>query len=191
MDKIDIHYDNEIWKPVLGFEGYYEVSTLGRVRSVSRLVQGEKRSFYKKGKILNPSTDTKGYKYIKTNKDFCKREERKNYRIHRWVISSFLGYSELTVDHINGIRTDNRLLNLRYLSNRQNILAKRGKPDDDMYLYYIKPIDGRKERWIIYIYNNQKRVYVGSRNCKEKARKLRDDYIRENNINCFGVTRNG
>lgn len=189
--KIKNMNDIEIWKPVIGFEGYYEVSNMGNLRSVDRLVQGEKRSFFKKGKLLNPSIDSKGYKYIKANKDFCKRSERKNYRIHRWVIAAFKYESNLHVDHINSNRTDNRIDNLRYVTDRQNSIAKLAKDDDMMYLYEIAPRGNAKRRWTIYINVKNRKVFVGSRNCINKARKLRDDFIRDNNINCFGLLRNG
>jgi hypothetical protein len=181
----------EIFKEIKGFEGYYEVSNMGNLRSLDRFVQGEKRSFNKKGKLLNPSVDARGYKYIKANKDFCKRSERKNYRIHRWVISAFTYESDLQVDHINADKTDNRLSNLRYVTNRENSIAKLGKDDDMMYLYEIAAKGNRKKRWVVYIMTNNKRNLIGSRNCINKARKIRDEFILKNNINCFGILRNG
>lgn len=82
----------------------YEVSNFGRVR-------------HKKTKIILKGTNTNNY--IRVSLD------NKNYNLHRVVLQSWKpidNYEEMTVDHINGIRTDNRLENLRWCSNEKNTL---------------------------------------------------------------------
>ena len=108
---------DEIWKPITDCPGY-EVSTLGRVRSVDRidtLRNGNKRSL--KGKILTLRPDPEGYvrAVLRVN------HERKHIMVHRLVAITFLGKQEgKEVNHINCIRDDNRLENLEWVTHKKN-----------------------------------------------------------------------
>jgi len=99
----------EIWKPIKDYEGYYEISTLGRVRSL------HKRN---SGKIMSRSNHSIGYLVV----GLCKKGKAEIYLIHRLMAFTFLGLSDdkLTVNHINGIKSDNRLENLELLTHSQN-----------------------------------------------------------------------
>lgn len=102
----------EEWKDIEDFEKSYQVSNLGRVRSLPRQ-SGDR---FIRGKILKLGDNQNGYKLVilrKDNKSHAKL-------IHRLVASSFLGKSSLHVDHINGVKDDNRLINLRYCTPREN-----------------------------------------------------------------------
>ena len=82
----------------------YEVSNFGRVR-------------HKKTKVILKGTNTNNYIQVSL--------DNKNYNLHRVVLQSWNpidNYEEMTVDHINGIRTDNRLENLRWCSSEKNTL---------------------------------------------------------------------
>lgn len=116
---------NEVWKDVIGYEGLYEVSNLGRVRSCDRYIpyynvnQTGKKVFTKKhikSKILKPC-EYLGYYCVSLYKPDSKM---KLCKVHRLEMEAFYGTSDLTVNHINGIKTDNRLENLEYLSRADN-----------------------------------------------------------------------
>lgn len=183
---------SEIWLPVYGWENYYEVSSLGNMRRIERVIikkNGKKNTY--RAKDLKPSIDSKGYLYIKVHPEGAERKDRKNIRVHRIVMSTFCGPSNLTVDHINRIRADNRLENLRYVSLRENSIAASPKNDDMIYITHLPARKHYKERWAVSLRdNNGKKIQVGSRNCLEKARKLRNDFILKNGINCLGIKRN-
>jgi hypothetical protein len=115
----------EIWKEVLGYEGLYEVSNLGRVRSVDRYVNSgglnsEDRLSLKKGKILNCSPTKRGY----TRVSLSKESKTQQIMIHRLVAIAFLDAipGKTNVNHINGIKEDNRVCNLEFVNQRENVL---------------------------------------------------------------------
>lgn len=94
----------EEWKQVQGYESY-EISNQGRVRNQA-------------GHIMKPYIKADGYACIK----LCKNNIRKNFRIHRLVAQAFIPNPENKefVDHINGIRNDNRVENLRWCTRAEN-----------------------------------------------------------------------
>ena len=96
----------EIWKPVVGYEELYEVSNLGRVRSLDRFVNRRNGSFgLKKGKTLKPHINRLGYKMIGLSMD----RKYKHYMVHRLVAQAFIPNTENKpcIDHINTDKTDN------------------------------------------------------------------------------------
>lgn len=111
----------EIWKPIKGYEGYYEVSDLGRIRSLDRLVKslrnGEYVDFKCKGRLMKPTKNRKGYLRISLQKN----GEREDYSMHRLVAQTFIGdiYNK-EIDHINTDREDNRVENLRIVTSSEN-----------------------------------------------------------------------
>jgi len=109
----------EIWKPIKGYEGLYEVSNLGRVRSLDRLVVDTiGRSYLVKGCIKHPQIGTSGYYIIGLSKD----GKSKSNKVHRLVAEVFVDnpYNKPYIDHINTIRTDCRACNLRWVTLKEN-----------------------------------------------------------------------
>lgn len=110
---------DELWRDIPSFEGYYEASTLGRVRSVDRYVNYKNSGLaLRKGKILSPKTSNKGY--LETT---LMKEGKYYYRrIHQLIALTFLpnpnGYK--SINHINEIKTDNRVSNLEWCTDRYN-----------------------------------------------------------------------
>jgi hypothetical protein len=98
----------EIWKDVPNYEGVYQVSNLGRVKSLK----------WGKERILKPRYDGYGYAQV----GLCKGGERKDYKVHRLMMLAFVDASDLQVNHINGIKADNRLVNLEYCTASENTL---------------------------------------------------------------------
>lgn len=109
----------EEWRSIKGFEGYYEVSNLGRVRSCRRQVKNCYCYWTIEPKIMKPCISTHtGYFYVglsKSNRKYTKT-------IHRLVAIAFIPNHENKpcVDHINTIRTDNRVENLRWCTLKEN-----------------------------------------------------------------------
>jgi hypothetical protein len=113
--------DKEVWKDIPGFEGRYQASTLGRIKSLSRYALFKRcgRLVKKKisGSVLKPLLNKqKGYYYVSLGRGFKKP-------IHRFVALTFLGPPNgLCVNHKNLNKLDNSLSNLEYLTSKENII---------------------------------------------------------------------
>lgn len=112
----------EIWKPIEGYEGLYEVSNLGRIKSLSKWrnhVSGKKVRY--KEKELKPGIDRRGYHFVHLRKD----GSGKSHRVHRLVALAFVPNDDptnkTTVNHKNEIKTDNRVENLEWMALADNI----------------------------------------------------------------------
>lgn len=97
---------NEIWKDINGYEGLYQVSNLGRIKSLPKFHQGER--------ILKERIDRYGYLYI----GFFKNKVKKYYKIHRLVAEAFIpNPKELPcVNHKDENKTNNNVENLEWCS---------------------------------------------------------------------------
>ena len=102
----------EVWCDIKGFEGKYQVSNMGRVKSL-----GNDKS--RKEKILSPSKDKDNYLIV----SFCKCGKSKKYKVHRLVLMTFSpveNMSELQVNHKDENKTNNRLENLEWVTCKEN-----------------------------------------------------------------------
>lgn len=108
----------EIWKDIKGYEGIYQASNLGRIKSLQREVWNGYQNVLKKERILKPRKDRKGYvNYILYNNNISK-----GYKGHFLVLNSFTEKpkDKDQINHINGIKDDNRLINLEWCNNSEN-----------------------------------------------------------------------
>jgi hypothetical protein len=154
----------EIWKDVIGYSGLYQVSNLGRVKCLER--NGVKKG----GNILSPSNN--GYGYLKVV--LCNKKKITKY-VHILVAESFLGYKAnkgiINVDHINEVKTDNRLENLQILSHRDNLIKSHHSNTDITNIYKVR----NKYRVIVYS------KHIGYFNTIENAIVKRDEYFNQLN----------
>ena len=109
---------NEIWKPVAGMEGLYEVSDQGRVRSLDRVV-GHRwgGAAVKRGKMLAPRLDKDGYQFIGMSAAGITIQAK----VHRLVAEHFLQRGDLPeVNHKDLVKTNNVATNLEWVTRKRN-----------------------------------------------------------------------
>ena len=101
--------ENEIWKDIPGYEGIYQASSLGRIRSFKR----------NKVLILKPAIDKDGYYRVQLSLN----DVGKNASVHRLVWLAFNGSipENYQINHLNEIKSDNRLENLSLCTAKENI----------------------------------------------------------------------
>lgn len=162
----------EIWRSIPEYEGNYEVSSFGNVRSLDREVltsNGQIRKY--KGRVKKISINKHGY----PNVNLCKDGVCVVSVVHKLVAISFLnhvpkGNKGLVIDHINNVSTDNNLSNLQLVTNRENC-SKDQKNRSSEHIGVIK-IRGK---W-------QARIVVGKRlfslGCFSVESDARDKYIK-------------
>ena len=115
----------ETWKPVIGYEGWYSVSNLG---SVMRVMPGPGA---RPGLILRPQPVAHGYLAVRLSPGT--KAAQRSIMVHRLVAAAFLGPCPIgrQVNHKNGIKADNKVTNLEYVTPKQNLLHARlvlGRP---------------------------------------------------------------
>lgn len=113
----------EVWKDIPDFKGSYQVSDIGRVRSVDRVVTFNDGSMRKyKGKVLKPHVHKiTGYEHLTLSNDGrCNSKS-----VHRLVLETFkphVNMNDLEVNHIDGNKLNNHLTNLEWSTRHDNIL---------------------------------------------------------------------
>lgn len=112
----------ETWKDIPNFGGSYQVSNTGLVRSVDRVVTYKNgRKCKHKGRVLKPGISHRGYERVV----LCNDNRLTNKTVHRLVLEAFkphVNMSDLDVNHIDGNKLNNHLINLEWLTRRDNIL---------------------------------------------------------------------
>lgn len=111
---------NEVWKDVVGWEGFYQVSDRGRVRSLDRYIETSRtKPYLVKGRVMKQKTSKQGYKVI----SFKNKDVTANPVVHRLVAIAFIPNPDNLpqVNHIDGNKSNNDFTNLEWCTAKENI----------------------------------------------------------------------
>lgn len=123
----------KVWKEIPGWEGYYEISSLGFIRGVKRKIRTGNTERYAYQKLLSTRLNNWGYWEVRLSKDGITTTQFVHRLLALTYISNPLG--KQFVNHVNGNKADNRLENLEWVTHSENIqhafdnnlIANRGK----------------------------------------------------------------
>ena len=153
----------EVWKDIPEYEGFYQVSNLGNVRSLDRI---DERGRKLKGKIIKTRLFSTGYFYV----NLCKNGKVKTKGIHTLVAYAFLNHKpcgmKLVVNHIDINPENNNLYNLEVVSQRENSNKKHIKSSSN---YVGVCWDKNRQKWRSAIQINGKAKYLGLFTDEKKA----------------------
>ena len=156
----------EEWKNIKGYEGLYMISSYGRVKSLGRCIDRKcKGKMWKEEKIMKPSVNKKGYLLI----GLCKNGVKKMCQVHRLVYEAFYGEipKGMQVNHINEIKTDNRLENLNLMTPKENT-----NWGTAIQRRIEKQINGKKSKSVLQIDKNTNKIIAEFPSTNEVQRKL-------------------
>lgn len=167
----------EIWKDIPEYEGYYQVSNLGRLKSLKRVVCRSDGSFHTlKEKVLKPSINGVGYLETILSKD----GKKKSFKIHQLVAMAFLGHTpcgyKIVVDHVNNDKLNNKVENLQLTTTRHNVSKdiRRGASKYIGVSWYKN-----SKKWMASIRINGKQKHLGYFNDEIKASKAYQNALKE------------
>lgn len=156
---IMVNTENEIWKDVVGYEGLYQISNSGKIKSLN--YRSTKNKI-----ILKNGLNTRGYSVV----SLSKKGNVKSFSIHQLVAIAFFNHTpcgfDLVVNHKNFIKTDNRVENLEVVTQRENGNLKHIKSSSK---YTGVSWNKNNEKWTSQIVLNGKVKHLGSFTTEEEA----------------------
>ena len=147
----------EIYKDIPTYEGIYQASNLGNIKSLSRTVNNGRGGFTLiRERVLKLSVDSTGYNTVVLSVN----GKKKTIKVHQLVAVTFLNHtpngSKLVVDRINNNRLDNKLSNLQIITQRQNINKDRIGVTSD-----YTGVDSFRNKWRARIRVEGKQKHLG------------------------------
>lgn len=161
----------EEWRSVVGYEGLYEVSNLGRVRSLDRLCKSNKRSDqWMKGRILKPKINR--HRQSRCTVALGKEGKVSYPYISRLVLTAFVGPAPSGHDaaHWDGDPTNNRLDNLRWATDSENMMDKKRHGTDPSGTR--NAMSKLTEEQVLYIRRNYRRTSYHDSNALELSKQF-------------------
>jgi hypothetical protein len=171
----------EIWKPIKDYEGLYEVSNLGRVKSLEKTLKNRFNYYKTKEKILKPNIGYGGYAFQKIGTEGL---NQKTFAIHRLVADAFLTKkNELDiVNHLDLNKTNNKLSNLEWVNFRENVTHKVINTNKNYSNHVGISFDKSREKWTAKIKIEGKLYNLGRFDTEKQAILKYKEYVETKGI---------
>ena len=171
--------EGEIWKDIEGYDGYYQVSNCGRIKSLSRCIFNGMGYYLKKEKILKLSMRNDGYQVV----GLYIENISKNFLVHRLVASAFVKnlFNKEKVIHIDFIKHNNNSNNLEWTNSLEAVcynMCNQKSSSEFIGVSFRK----NRNKWLSSIVINGKLIHIGSFKTQEEAYQARCDYEKNNKI---------
>ena len=162
----------ENWKDIPGYEGAYQVSDIGRVKSLSRTVnRSDGKELNLKEKILKTNDDGEG----REKASLCLYGKMKTFRICQLMAIAFLNHipngMKVVVDHIDGDKSNDKLSNLQLISSRENTSKDRWRTKKSKLPLGVQKSGSTKNPFVSQIRINGKLKHIGMFKTIEQAAK--------------------
>lgn len=161
--------NKEFWKDIPGYEGFYQASNLGRVKSMFRKNVHHPRNKFIRTKVLKQTKNSRGYLAV----TLCKDNLEKRWNVHHLIALTFLNHStinsELVIDHIDGVKINNQLKNLQVITQRENSSKYQQNKTSK---YTGVSFDFRRNKYQSRIRINKKQVHLGLFDDEKKAHQI-------------------
>lgn len=175
--------EQEIYLGIKNYEDLYQISNLGNVKSLLK-----KRSCGKHKNViriydeilLKKNKDKRGYEFVNLSKNGI----QKTHTVHRLVAELFIKNKDnlIYVNHINGIKFDNNVLNLEWVSARENECHKQSQKNNLTSKYIGVSFNSASKKWVSQITFNGNKIYLGCYVTEEEAYRKRVEFEINNNI---------
>jgi hypothetical protein len=170
----------EVWKDIEGYEGHYQISSFGRVKSLGRLICAY---VYRMStdKIRKITVKKDGYSEI----NLSIKNKKTQFRVHRLVALAFINNpkNKSDVNHIDSNKLNNNVTNLEWTTKIENQCHRSiNRKKSSIYVGVCYGKRGSKYYWESSIQINNKRIYLGIHKTEEEAYQARCDYEKANNI---------
>lgn len=159
--------ENEIWKDIIGYEGLYQVSNLGRVKNPF--------------KILKSAIDRYGYEKV----SLTKNKISKSFKVHRLVAINFIPNPENkdSVNHIDHNKLNNLPENLEWVNHRENMNHHFLNNNKNQASKYVGITWHKHEKkWYARVKSNGKYIFKKTFKSEEEAYEARIKFLNENNM---------
>lgn len=146
-----ISRSEEKWKDIQGYEGLYQVSNLGNVRSVDRIVKHYPKDYFQKGRVLKSALTKNGYPMV----ILVNHNDRKTKMIHRLVAETFIPNTNNLpqVNHKDEDKINNKVDNLEWCTHKYNV--NYGHRNENMSTKLGKKVAMLKDGQIVKVFNSQ------------------------------------
>jgi len=172
----------EAWKDIHGFEGYYQVSNTGKIKSLKRTVSNTGNYIGKityKERLLKQTINRYGYHVVTLQKD----GKRHFSIVHRLVANAFIENKESLreVNHIDRNKSNNNASNLEWCSRKQNVQHYYESIQTSSKYKGVSYCKGRN-KWSAYLNFEGNRISLGRFNTEEEAKQFRNKFIKQHGI---------